>query len=59
MLFSGAPSLFLRTALADCAITPLWVFSPVTIAVIPAAESLTICEAVDVSDSPMWGMRWM
>ena len=28
-------------------------------AVIPAAESVTKREALDVSDKPMCGMRWM
>ena len=58
MVFNGSPSLFLRTAVADWEMTPLRVFWPVTIAVIPAAESLTICDTVVVSDRPMWGMRW-
>jgi len=33
--------------------TPLCVFRPVTIAVMPAAESVTHCDADDVSDRAM------
>ena len=58
MVFNGSPSRILRSPVADCDMTPLSVFWPVTIAVIPAAESLTICDTVVVSDKPMWGMRW-
>jgi hypothetical protein len=36
--------------------TPLCVFTPVTIAVMPAAESVTQLDAEDVSDNPMLGM---
>jgi hypothetical protein len=37
--------------------TPLCVFTPVTIAVMPAAESVTHSDAVLVSESPMKGSR--
>ena len=40
-------------------ITPLAVFRPVTIAVIPAAESVTQESVEDVSERPICGMRWM
>jgi hypothetical protein len=36
--------------------TPLCVLRPVTIAVMAAAESVTHCDAADVSASAMWGM---
>ena len=59
MVLSGAPSVLPRTVSADCEMTPLWVFCPVTMAVMPAAESVTICDAVEVSDSAMFGIFWM
>ena len=39
------------------ATTLLFVLVPVTIAVIPAAESVTYPEALDVSDRAMFGIR--
>ena len=57
IVFSGSPSTFFRTAVLDCPITPLFVRSPVTMAVMPAAESVTRLEALEVSDSAMCGIR--
>ena len=57
MVFSGAPSRAPRSPDADCEMTPLCVFCPVTMAVMPAAESVTNRDALDVSDRPMFGMR--
>ena len=54
---SGVPSFVPRTASGPCAMTPLWVLMPVTIAVMPAAESVTHSDAVLVSDKPMNGNR--
>ena len=59
MVVSGPPSIFPFTAPADWEMTPLCVFCPVTMAVMPAAESVTICDAVAVSDRAMNGIRWM
>ena len=58
MVLSGSPSFWPRTAAGDCEITPLWVLWPVTMAVMPAAESVTQLEAAEVSDNPMWGRFW-
>ena len=59
MVFSGLPSFLPRTASFDCAITPLCVLCPVTMAVIPAAESVTHSESAEVSERAMCGMFWM
>jgi hypothetical protein len=57
MVVSGAPSFTPRTASGPWPITPLCVRCPVTMAVMPAAESVTNCEAVAVSERPMCGIR--
>jgi hypothetical protein len=54
---SGAPSACPRTASGPWPITPLCVFTPVTMAVMPAAESVTHSEAVLVSERPICGIR--
>jgi hypothetical protein len=57
IVLSGAPSRTPRSADADCPTTLLFVFWPVTMAVMAAAESVTNRDALDVSDKPMFGMR--
>ena len=37
----------------------LWGLGLFTMAVMPLAESVTQFEALDVSESPMFGMFWM
>ncbi len=59
IVLSGLPSFTLRSAVESCETTPLWVFWPVTMAVMPAAESVTQFDAADVSERPMAGMFWI
>ena len=59
IVFRRAPSLVPRTASSACDSTPLCVLRPVTMAVMPAAESVTQLPAADVSISAMLGIFWM
>ncbi len=57
MDFSGAPSRTPRSPESDWPTTPFRVFCPVTMAVMPAAESLTKCGTAVVSERPICAMR--